>query len=77
LEPELEPHRVTAPAPTKRCGSGSATLIGSKKLILDLNYNFQEDALRRELFSLPANSSKKQNGVAAQPTAATVTDDLK
>jgi hypothetical protein len=23
---EPEPHRVTAPAPTKRCGSGSATL---------------------------------------------------
>jgi hypothetical protein len=31
---EPEPHRVTAPAPTKRCGSGSATLatpLGGKK----------------------------------------------
>lgn len=37
----------------------------------------QEDALRRELFSLPASSSKPppQNGIAADQTA--VTDDLK
>jgi hypothetical protein len=37
----------------------------------------QDDALRRELFSLPTHS-KKQNGVAPQPTKeSAVADDLK